>query len=126
MMRRVTRLAAITALVLGGAGAATLAVPGGVAHATQQQICDSSQSGYCLNDWSNGGSGTSAPIKLYTANKSNEDFAEQPIERCGGTVVVGPNCPFTDKNVDSDFLGDPIVQIKYYGSAGGCMGLKTV
>lgn len=122
-MTLIGRYIAQVAVILACAGivTASLITP---ALAVQQQICDQSDpGGYCLNDWFNGGSGTA--IKLYNPNVSNENFAEQSIQRCGGIAVVTPTCPFADTAIDSTFIGDPIVQVKYYGSAGGCMGLTS-
>jgi len=121
-------LAAASALLLVSGIGVVSTLTATPAHATQQEICDFSQpNDYCLNDWFNGGpSGSGTNIKMYTNGKGNEDFAEQAIERCSGTVVVQYTCPFADFNVDDDFLGDPVVQLTYDGGGShGCVGLTS-
>jgi hypothetical protein len=40
--------------------------------------------------------------------------------------VVQSSCPFTDTGIDSEYIGDPVVQIAYNGGGNdGCMGLSS-
>ena len=100
---RVLALIASTGLCMG------LAVATGAAPAfAQTQICGNGGTGYCMNDWNNGGYGN--PVKMFNGNNSNENFTVQTINRCGG-VSTGGNCPFVDHNLDA--IGGKIVQIRY-------------
>jgi hypothetical protein len=113
---------AARAAALGLAGVLALGAGIAPAAASQQQICGDYGSGYCLNDWGNGGIGNA--VKMYYGNSSNEDFYVQAIDRCGGGDKVTASCPFTNRSIDSDLIGDEIVQVRYGGnciasSAGG-------
>jgi hypothetical protein len=113
------RIIAMAAAV-GLSGALTLAV-GIVPAAASQQICGDYGSGYCLNDWGNGGVGN--PVKMYYGSSSNEDFYVQPIDRCAGGDHVTATCPFSSQSLDSDLIGMEIVQVQYAG--GGCIATTT-
>jgi hypothetical protein len=107
--------------VVGLATGAALAINVAPAFA-MSQMCVSGGSGLCLNDWGNGKSG--ALVKMYYGGVANDNFGEQLVDRCAAASVVTRNCPFTDTNVDNALLGSPIVQVKFFGSGGGCLGLS--
>ena len=76
----------------------------------QTQMCAQSGSGYCLNDWNNGGYGNQ--VKMYSGGASNENFVAQHVNRCSGHDYVTSTCPGSS-SFDSAHLGDPIYQIRY-------------
>lgn len=116
-MRGLARRAALVLAALGLVGGLSVAT-GSQAFASGQ-ICAQGGSGYCLNDWGNGPSGT--PVKMYTGGVSNDNFGWQTVIRCEGGDAVTGDCPFTDSGFDSQYAGDAIIQLKYNGSAGGCV-----
>ena len=75
-------------------------------------FCAQYGTGYCLNDWNNGGYGIDKGVKMYTGGTTNEGFIFQEVNRCGGHDVVTSSCPgsssFNQRN-----LGEPIGQIRY-------------
>jgi len=78
--------------------------------APASQICGNAGSGYCMNDWNNGGSGS--PVKMYYGGYANDDFFTEYVDRC--TVHnVTPTCPFNDRNLDAHYNNSPIFQIVY-------------
>jgi hypothetical protein len=89
---------------------------GGPASAQQTQICGNNGTGYCMNDWNGKDFG---PVDMYYGGSSHEDFIAQGIDRCNGYVVT-MTCPFQDSDLDSEYYGDPIVQIEYVPS-GECL-----
>jgi hypothetical protein len=109
-------LIASTGLCLG----LTLAMGAAPAFA-QTQICGNQGSGYCMNDWNNGGYGN--PVKMYNGNVSNEDFWVQKIDRCAGGSTVTSSCPFNDHNIDAG-LGGTIFQIRYANTS-LCLAANT-
>lgn len=114
--------AAITAVMAGSAlwavspahassrPVARPAVTRAVTAAPASQICGNAGSGYCMNDWNNGGSGS--PVKMYNGGYANDDFFTEYVDRC--TVAsVTPTCPFNDRNLDAHYNNSPIFQIVY-------------
>jgi hypothetical protein len=83
-------------------------------------VCDANA--YCMNDWYDGGLGTS--VKMFTPQSSaNEDFAViQLDDRCGGTVTL--TCPFTNHAFDTDEEFAPVVEI-LDTSNGLCVSTNT-
>jgi hypothetical protein len=89
------------------------------AHATQIQFCAQTGSGYCLNDWNNGGLGNQ--IKMYSGGASNEGFVVTTANMCNSTSTVTATCPFTHANLNNEYLGKKVVVIEYL-SNGLCVG----
>jgi hypothetical protein len=115
-LKRIAATACMSAGML-----AVLAVPayGHVGHGKLDPVCEPSDT-FCMNDWNGGGSGAS--VKLYASGNSNEVFSEQAINPCNSTPKneVTGTCPFTTgTGLNSTYLGDTIVQIKYTGSGNG-------
>jgi hypothetical protein len=84
--------------------------------AVQQQVCAQNGTGYCLNDWNNGGLGQG--VKMYASGASHEDFQVEVADVCGGTHFVTSNCPFTTSqfqqhNYNKDYLHATIYVVKY-------------
>jgi hypothetical protein len=75
-------------------------------------LCD--ESGWCMNDWYGGGSGTAVRYFEPLAS-SNEDLEVVETNRCGGLVTS--NCPFTSILNNEEFNLDPVVEI--YDTANG-------
>lgn len=83
-------------------------------------VCDTSN--YCLNNWNGGGYGN--PVKMYEhLSGTNEDFqVVQVVARCGGYATA--SCPFTNKSIDAEFVGDPVVEILDTAD-GACLSTST-
>ncbi|HEY3958638.1 MAG TPA: hypothetical protein VGM53_35190 [Streptosporangiaceae bacterium] len=64
-----TGLAALTAVGMSPASASTAQA---VSPLFSTEICAQAGTGYCLNDWSDGGSG--AAVKMYTSGTANDYF----------------------------------------------------
>jgi hypothetical protein len=91
-----------------------LVQPGATAaRASQVAICGNNGTGYCLNDWNNGGNGS--PVKMYWGNNSNEHFVAVGLTfYCNnGRVSASQNCPFSHHNLDQMFNNDIILEIQY-------------
>jgi hypothetical protein len=89
------------------------------AAAAQVQICGNGGSGYCMNDWGNGGS--LSPVKMYYGNSSNESFGVIPVDPCHDGGTVNSTCPFTSRYLDSYYAGDPVLELEY-APKGLCVG----
>lgn len=121
---RTVRIAALLAAVM--ALAVGLGTP--AAGASISQVCGNEGSGYCLNDW--GGAGASGDaVKMYYGGTRNDDFYVQDVNRCNGGYRVtarsygdASNCPFADVSLDSNYRGQPIVQITYTNNSVMCVG----
>ncbi|HEV3173374.1 MAG TPA: hypothetical protein VGZ32_23705 [Actinocrinis sp.] len=92
------------AVVLGLGAAPALAAGGPLV----AQFCQTSNGGYCLNDWN----GSNQAVKMYQGGVGNETFVAQPVDgRCGGKVTS--TCPFANTTFDARYAGFPIVQLVY-------------
>jgi len=98
----IAAIIAALAVVLGLGAAPALAAGPLVA-----QFCQTSNGGYCLNNWN----GSNQAVKMYQGGVGNETFVAQPVGRCGGRVTS--TCPFADTAFDSRYEGFPIVQLVY-------------
>jgi len=89
-----------------------------VASASQIQICGQDGSGYCMNDWNNGGSGND--VKMNNGGTGNEYFEVEPIDRCSGSDNTTSTCPDSYTGP----AGDYTAQIVYFGISGHvyCIG----
>jgi hypothetical protein len=103
-----------SAVLLGPIGTAPAQAASG------NDFCENFSGIWCLNDWSNGGSGNS--VKTYASGASNESFLEQDTGRCGG--YVNGSCPFTNTTFDQRYAGYPIVQLEYQPK-GLCIAADT-
>ena len=111
----IVAVAAAAGLVIGlGAAPALAAGP------LVTQFCQTSNGGYCLNDWNGGGGGNS--VKMYQAGVGNERFVAQPVPRCGGKVTS--SCPFSNSGFASRYAGFPIVQLLFQ-SDGLCVATNS-
>jgi hypothetical protein len=76
-----------------------------------------------LNDWNND-ENAGAPIKMYQVYKDNDPVEAFTYEGLTGMCnggFVSSTCPFTvGSGLNTEFEGDPIVQIFYYGN-GDCV-----
>lgn len=110
----IAAIIAALAVVLGLGAAPALAAGPLVA-----QFCQTSNGGYCLNNWN----GSNQAVKMYQGGVGNEDFvAENVPGRCGGKVTS--TCPFANKAFDSRYGGFPIVQLVYEPD-GRCLGTQS-
>lgn len=89
----------------------------GIAHATQNQMCGSGGTGWCMNlDGGVDKDGT-AIINWY-GGASYENFLPYTVLRCNnGSVDASTGCPFSDTALDSTYNGDAIVEVKYNGGS---------
>jgi hypothetical protein len=81
-------------------------------------FCAQHGTGYCLNDWNNGG--FLNQVKMYQSGTSNEGFRIGTTTVCGQGKVTS-TCPFNNRVIDAQLLNDPIVKIYYLGN-GLCLG----
>lgn len=82
------------------------------------QICAQAGSGYCLNSWNNQGIGGS--IKMGQNGWPNQGFHTVHLTgACGGGFVTS-SCP--NATAGTFLFGEPIEEIKFDGSTGGCVG----
>jgi hypothetical protein len=92
----------------------------GTAHAAQVQVCGNNGTGYCLNDWGNGG--LNNPVKMYWGNNSNEHFVAVLTSWCNNGHVRS-DCPFQHASLNQQYDGANIVQIEYLN--GYCIGTNA-
>lgn len=103
-------------ILVGAAALAVALLTGGTAQAQISQVCGNAGTGYCLNDWNNGGSGN--PVKMYYGGYTNDDFYYEFEYICNGTDIVqvypGGGCPFTPgTGLNSLYKNDYILEIHY-------------
>lgn len=89
------------------------------------ELCGNGGSGYCLNDWNNGGNNN--PINMYYGGYANNAFGiYQLIAMCNhGKVEIlpGGGCPFAvGSGLNSKLNGAPIYAIAYNNDPGYCLG----
>ncbi|HSW80520.1 MAG TPA: hypothetical protein VLG47_07115 [Candidatus Saccharimonadales bacterium] len=91
------------------------------ANAIQTEFCAQWGSGFCLNNWNNGGYGNT--VRMYRSGATNENFSAHFANVCGGNHFVTSTCPFNNRfhDYNHDYLNDPIYVIKYNPS-GLCVG----
>lgn len=95
---------------------------GGVAQAAQTEICGNAGTGYCLNDWNDGGNGNA--VKMYYGGNSNEDFYAVQVTSWCNHGKVDLSCPFTHAALDKMYNGDVIFEIDYGpGTSELCVGV---
>jgi hypothetical protein len=90
--------------------------------AAADEICAQFGGGYCLNDWNGAGSG--GVVKMYNSGYTNDNWQQNGLSGyCdNGYVSESPACPFPNGGqLNSDYNGDPIVEIKSSVS-GACIG----
>lgn len=90
---------------------------GGTAQAQPSAVCGNAGSGYCLNDWGNGGSQN--PVKMYYGGYANDYFGVFSEDICSGSHYVTPSCPFQHPGLDSKYLNDIIVEVQYLNAGSG-------
>jgi hypothetical protein len=94
----------------------------GAANAQTQSLCGDGGSGYCMNDWGNGGSGN--PVKMYYGGYSNDSFFLEAVDLCSSSSYVTSTCPFTNTAIDRSLEGEWIAQIVYTNN-GLCVGTNS-
>jgi hypothetical protein len=106
---------------------ATLALAGiavaAPAHAQETELCGLGGTGYCMNDWGNGGQNNA--VNMYDGGYSNDTFFLQPVDACDGGDAVTADCPFSDTTFDGHLVEDGalIVQVVYVN--GLCVGTAS-
>jgi hypothetical protein len=100
----------------------TLLSIAGTANAQTQSLCGDGGSGYCMNDWNNGGSGN--PVKMYYGGYSNDSFFLEAVDLCSSDPFVTSSCPFTNTAIDRALEGEWIAQI-VYSNNGRCIGTNS-
>jgi hypothetical protein len=98
--------------------AASIAVSAAAASA---EMCGNHGSGYCMDDWNDGG--YTNPVKMYYGGGNNEYFGAIQVDPCHSHYRVTWSCPFTKKRWDRTYHNDPVVEIAY--SSGLCLGTAS-
>jgi hypothetical protein len=113
---RLRRLAAVAlgAALLTGGSAIWMAAP---ALAAGSEVCGNASTGYCLNDWGNGGSQN--PVKMYYGGTVNNDFIYQLEYICNGGDIVTATCPFQHAAFNNAYRNYYILEIKYMNPGPG-------
>lgn len=117
MKKRVILYCAMAVFVL------TAALSGaGMASAQTESLCGNGGSGYCMNDWNDGGSAN--PVKMYYGGYSNDAFFLEAVDLCSSGPYVTSDCPFTNTTLDKNLEGEWIAQI-VYSNNGLCVGTNS-
>jgi hypothetical protein len=96
------------------------------AYAQGTNICGLGGTGYCMNDWGNGGQNNA--VEMYYGGYSNDYFYTEPVDACNGGDTVTGSCPFQSSTMDGNLAGDLIVQVVYANSGAGdglCVGTAS-
>jgi hypothetical protein len=80
-----------------------------------QALCD--QDGPCLNATSSA-DGKSVDMASFSAGDESEGLALYDYDGDYGCAVVTATCPFTNTTLDSDYLGDPLINLTFSGLSG--------
>src|SRR5271155_2208997 len=80
-----------------------------------QALCD--QNGPCLNATSSS-PGNSVDMAAFSAGDTSQGLALYDYDGDYGCAEVTATCPFSNTTLDSDYLGDPLIDLTFSGLSG--------
>ena len=108
------RIGLLFLFVIAGAIVAT-----SPAKAFSSSICGNAGTGYCLNNWNNGGSGNA--VKMYYGGYANDNFDLVFVNACDGGFSILSSCESSWGPQGSRLEGSAIIEIQYIAKPTLCV-----
>jgi hypothetical protein len=110
------------------AAVAGLTLGAGVLPAQAQaidEVCAQAGTGYCLNDWGGGGSGSE--VAMYDNDfTTNNSFDWISVSTCDGSDILSESCAMASWGADwPDVVGAETIEVHYLNIPGLCVGTNT-